>query len=100
MVIDDIVQALHDKATRGVTLSPDEQVQLDQWYMAQDADEHAIFALTITTAVPDLRPQLAAALAPSTALTQRIRDLTNENEALRSKISLLRQRVARVLQST
>ena len=35
---------LHDKATRGVTLSAAEQERLDAWYADQDAAEQALFS--------------------------------------------------------
>lgn len=36
---DNVAMQLHDRATRGETLSPEEQVQLAEWYSRQDALE-------------------------------------------------------------
>ena len=36
---DDLGQDLHDRATRGEQLSPENQMQLEAWYAAQDRAE-------------------------------------------------------------
>jgi hypothetical protein len=42
MSLDDRLQQLHDKATRGMTLSAEEQAQLAAWYAEQDQRESAL----------------------------------------------------------
>jgi hypothetical protein len=37
---------LHDRATRGETLSPEEQAQLESWYALQDEIEDNILGAT------------------------------------------------------
>jgi hypothetical protein len=39
MISDKIGTVLHDKATRGKTLTPEEQKMLEQWYAEQDRAE-------------------------------------------------------------
>ena len=95
MIADDTGQMLHDKATRGVSLSQDEQAQLDQWYMAQDNAEAAALGVTPPPTLADLQSQVMAALARSVSLAQRVQELTDENDALRREIGILRQQVAR-----
>lgn len=54
---------LHDRATRGEKLTPEEQQILDAWYREQDQAEHAILeqGMPVTdTAV--LRAQLEVAM--------------------------------------
>ena len=43
---DDHLQQLHDKATRGMALSAEEQAQLAAWYAEQDQQEDALFKST------------------------------------------------------
>jgi hypothetical protein len=100
MIADDIGRMLHDKATRGVSLSQDEQAQLDEWYMAQDNPEAAALGVTPPPTLADLQSEVTAALARSISLAQRIQELTDENDALRREIDLLRQQVARRFHSS
>ncbi len=95
MIGDEVGRMLHDKATRGTSLSQDEQAQLDQWYIAQDNAEVAILGLTTPPALVDLQTQVAGALTRSISLAQRIQELADENDALRREIGILRQQVAR-----
>jgi hypothetical protein len=88
-------QELHDRATRGVPLSDEEQAQLDQWYARQDQDEDA--ALTRTPAPPSvtaLQAQVDAAVAQLLTVTQRIQTLAAENEAVRREIAVLQRQLA------
>jgi hypothetical protein len=39
MISDDSAKQLHDRATRGETLSAEEQKQLENWYASQDTAE-------------------------------------------------------------
>ncbi len=46
MISDNIAQQLHDKLTRGESLSAEEQATLDAWYAAQDeAESHTLGCL-------------------------------------------------------
>ena len=46
----DLGQRLHDRATRGESLSADEQVQLREWYALQDHAEAARLAVLVEPA--------------------------------------------------
>lgn len=95
MIDDAVGRMLHDKATRGIVLSQDEQTQLEQWYRAQDNAEATALSLTTSPALANLQTQVTVALARSIELAQGIQDLTEQNDALRREIDILRQQVAR-----
>lgn len=90
MITNDVAHMLHDKATRGIPLSPEEHVQLEAWYRAQDNAEYTSLGLTARASLPNLQSQVTAALARYATLTQRIQELADENEALRREIVALR----------
>lgn len=102
MVSDEIGKQLHDRATRGDILSPDEKVQLEEWYAAQDRDEMATLGLTATVKkVKSLQTQVDITLAQLTTITSRIKEIAEENEALRREITTLsRQLTQRVIPET
>jgi hypothetical protein len=63
MVSDELGKQLHDHATRGETLSVEEQRQLDRWYTAQDHAEMAMLNLdTATKIVTSLQSSLRSKL--------------------------------------
>jgi len=63
MVSDELGKQLHDRATRGETLSVEEQRQLDIWYTAQDYAEMAMLNLnTATKTVMSLQSSLQSKL--------------------------------------
>ena len=91
MIADDLGQRLHDLATRGASLSAEEQAQLAEWYAQQDADETALLDRAPATSDLDtLRAQVAVTVAQLQALTQRIQTLTVENDQLRQEIAALK----------
>jgi flagellar biosynthesis/type III secretory pathway protein FliH len=76
MVSNDLAKQLHDKATRGETLSVEEQRQLANWYARQDIAEGKALGLAAgekTSA--SLQAQVDAALAQLMTVTKRIQDL-------------------------
>ena len=94
MSISDPVKQLHDKATRGIALSPVEQAQLDTWYAQQDQEE----GILLTQASPSptlvaLQTQVDTVVARLLATTQRLQELEAHNEALRRDIAVLQQRL-------
>jgi len=92
---DDLGQDLHDRATRGEQLSPENQMQLDAWYAAQDRAE--METLSGTMPVRDaaiLQTQVDAAMEQLTTLSRRIQKTAAENAALRREINILRRRLA------
>ena len=83
----EVFQALHDKRTRGLTLSAEEQARLDAWYAEQDTDENA--ALASASASPVLTRMQAQVEAINTELqtvTQHIQKVTAENSRIRDEI--------------
>jgi chromosome segregation ATPase len=88
-------QQLHDQATKGVALSPEEQVRLNEWYAQQDRLENAALLQSSPSAdVDELRTQVADALARLAALTRRVQSRESENEAVRKEILTLQQQLA------
>lgn len=87
MISDDLGKVLHDKATRGMTLSAEEQEQLQSWYDEQDAQEAAMYA-----AVPEvagaarLQAQIDATLTQLISMTRSIQEVMLKNNALRQEI--------------
>jgi hypothetical protein len=94
MSLDEHAKQLHDKVTRGFTLSAEEQAQLDTWYAEQDQNEHlALSAASSSQRLATLQTQVEAALAQLLTATQRIQELTVHNEALRREIAVLQRRL-------
>jgi hypothetical protein len=98
MIPDEIGRALHDKATRGLDLSREEQTQVNAWYQAQDSAESEALGLANDSVAPDLESQVADVLTRCALLTQRIQELTAENDALRQENDALREHISRPLQ--
>ena len=99
MIGDNAARALHDRATRGETLSNEEQAHLEQWYAAQDNAEQGILSsVTAPATTSDLQVQVTAVLERCITLAQRIQELSHHNDDLRRDIAQLRQQVARHLQ--
>ena len=93
---DDLARRLHDTATRGGSLSAEERALLEAWYAGQDREEAAALARTVPGGdVAALQAQVDAALARLVTVTQRIRTLTAENEAVRQEIAVLQHRLTR-----
>src|SRR5262245_63489372 len=95
MTPDDIGKQLHDKATRGISLSAEEEKLLAAWYARHDEEE----ARQLAAAPPpphlgELRQKIDAALAEIIAVAQRIQTVNRENEALRNEIAILQQRLS------
>ena len=101
MVDDKSARLLHDKATRGGTLTDAERARLEAWYEQQDATEAARVALPMASAanVQSLRIELEMASAQLLAVTQNIQTLAEENNALRREIATLSQQLARTASS-
>jgi hypothetical protein len=95
MIPDELGQKLHDMATRGGTLTPQERAQLDEWYRQQDGTESQSLSRTNgESAVTALRSQVAEALAQMQAVTADLQKLDDANETLRGEVTSLRQRMA------
>jgi hypothetical protein len=94
MLNDEQGRELHDRATRGMPLSAQEQAQLEQWYAQQDQCETD----TLTRAAPPsdlvrLRREIDGALAQLQGVTQRVQVLAGQNEALKQEIATLQRQL-------
>ena len=95
MSTDNLAQQLHDKATRGIALSADERALLEPWYARQDQEESALLAGTSPPQeLASLQAEVDAALAQVLSVTQHIRTLAAENDALRREIAHLHRQLA------
>src|SRR5690349_19391662 len=89
-------QALHDRATRGLPLTEEEQAQLADWYAALDRDE--VFVVPGGSEVESLlslQAEVHSGVRRLLTAAQRIQELTDQNDALRREIVVLQQRLAR-----
>lgn len=90
MIPDLLGQQLHDRASRGLTLSAEEQAQLALWYTACDrAEAGALAPDRSPPALAELRTQLNSAVNQVVAVTQRVQELTKANDTLRLEIDSL-----------
>lgn len=94
MVFGEMGVQLHNKAARGQSFSPEEQMQLDDRYSAQDQAEIAEYDLTSPMTLETLSAQINSVLAQLAATTKRIQELTAENAALQRKVIMYRRRLA------
>lgn len=91
---DNLAKQLHDKFTRGESLSAEEYLLLESWYTTQDSAENAALGLVKDAEiVSSLQSQIESALAQLTIVTTRIQDIASENKALRDEVSHLRQQL-------
>lgn len=91
---DDPVWQLHLRAACGEPLTPTEQAQLQAWYAAQEMAEMAMLKLeTSSVDIATLQTQINAMLAQIATATYKIKQLTDENEALRRDVVLLRRQL-------
>ena len=95
MTLNEAGMQLHDRATRGEPLTPEERSQLEDWYALQDAQESQLLQRHGKLSDPSqLRAQIDTALAHITSTTQRIQQVTAENETIRNEIATLRQQLS------
>ncbi|HYT94653.1 MAG TPA: hypothetical protein VEL76_38410 [Gemmataceae bacterium] len=96
-------QELHDRATRGESLSTEERAQLDAWYVQLDHEEGtALAGAAPPGSLTTLRTQIETALGQLATVTQHIQALTAENAAVRQEIAALQRLLAQkpILQPT
>ncbi len=91
---DELEKRLHDRATRGEDLSPEEQERLDAWYEAQDQAEAEQLGVDVEPAPESLEARIDSTLRQIIDATERIRMVTAENKGLRSEIATLRLELA------
>lgn len=87
MVSDDIGLKLHHRATVGEHLTPEEQLQLDAWYTAQDQAEAAMWTLGNPPLIDleMLQSQVDQTLTQLETSVQQIQRITQENSKLRQE---------------
>lgn len=95
MISDDLGKQLHDRATRGKPLTAEERELLTEWYRRLDEEEARLFAkaAVVPSRVQTLREQVNTTLAQIAEVALHIQTLNRENDALRSEIALLEQRL-------
>jgi len=94
MISEDIARKLHDRSSRGETLSAEEQQQLENWYASQDTAESKMLGFTASEkTVTSLQAQVDAALTQLMTVTKRIQEVASENETLRREIASLRRQL-------
>ncbi len=95
MISNEIAKQLHDRFTRGTSLSVEEQAQLEEWYVFQDRVEGEILeSTTPKSTLTTLQSQIETALNQLTAATTRIQEIASENETLRQEITILRRQLS------
>lgn len=92
---DEHVQRLHDRASRGEALNPEEQKQLDTWYAARDAEESQTLGLPETADAAVAEPQIRSTLIRIAETAQRIQEIASENDRLRREIATLHLELSR-----
>lgn len=98
MISNDTARKLHDRFSRGETLSAEERRQLQEWYASQDTAESKMLGLTIgEKTVASLQAQVDAALTQLMTVTKRIQEIASENETLRREIAVLHRQLMRRL---
>ncbi len=93
MISNELGQQLHDRATRGETLSVAEQAQLDVWY---DTINRAEMEELLKTE-PDtqaLRGQIMSVLKRISSVAKQIEQIATENEQIRHQNAALRRQLA------
>lgn len=92
MIPDEMGQKLHDRATRGVTLTAEEQELLRCWYAHHDQEEMAQLSATpAPSRLGDLQSRVQQATAQVVVQAQRIEALTAENAELHQEIVSLQR---------
>jgi hypothetical protein len=86
-------QQLHDRATRGDTLSAEEKAHLVEWYALQDRKEADLLLAPAAQGLEALKGQVATALAQLAAVIHRTQTLAAENEIVRHEIRSLQQQL-------
>jgi len=100
MISDEIGRQLHNRSTLGEQLTNIEKEQLDAWYAKLDAIEGKLLGDNADSQIDlaTLPTQIEASLNQLTFVTQRIQQISSENNALRQEIGVLRQQL--VLESS
>jgi peptidoglycan hydrolase CwlO-like protein len=99
MVSEDLAKHLHDRVTRGESLSSEKQALLEEWYSLQDsAEQQILISISNEKDLANLRTQVETMLAQLTTVTQRIQEIAAENESLKREIALLQRQLQATIQ--
>ena len=91
-----LAQQLHDKVTRGATLSPKEQRELDAWYAAEDAAERDLLAASgVDPNLAELRAGIRSVMERVLVEAQHTQTLLMQNDLLQRQIDELKQQLVR-----
>lgn len=89
---DEIGQKLHDRATRGETLTAEEQEKLRLWYARHDQEEmEQLSAAPVPIQLAELQSRVQQATAKVVVQAQHIEALTAENAQLRQEVATLQR---------
>ncbi|MCB0077128.1 MAG: hypothetical protein KDD73_06855 [Anaerolineales bacterium] len=94
MNIEEIGKRLHDKATRGESLSSEDHALLKRWYDRQDEEEMRLLDLN-----PDIEAEMAlqdgidSVLSRIKAVNDEINKLSDDNKIIKSGISKIQQQL-------
>ncbi len=95
MLAEETGKRLHDRASRGESLTDEEQAQLAAWYAVQDAAESEMLRQPeVEVDVEVLQRQVDAASAQLMTVAERIQQVVAENNLLRQEIARLQQQLA------
>jgi hypothetical protein len=96
MISDEMGRQLHNRSTLGEQLTKEEKEQLDAWYAKLDAIESKLLSDNADSQITSakLPTQIEASLNQLTFVTQRIQQISSENDDLRQEIGVLRQQLA------
>ncbi len=87
-------EELHDRMTKGETLSSEEQTALQIWYDEQDRAEDSLFGQgSPNSDTARLREQLNTGLSEVVQAAKEVERLTEQNEILRRENAKLREAV-------
>ncbi len=95
MISDELAKQLHDKSTRGKSLSSEEQSLLEQWYAFQDDAETQTLANKSSgeSRITILQTQVNTAFIQLMTVTKRIQEMMAENETLKGEIIQLHKQL-------
>ncbi len=95
MTTDKLAQHLHDRATRGEPLTPEERAALGAWYADQDRAELAGLQSITSVSSPKLQMELNQAIARIHTVSDHIQHLLSENAELQREVAGLHERLAK-----
>ena len=99
MINETLGKQLHDKMSRGETLSAEEREKLDAWYTWMDQEETSTLGLSpLRDSTQSLKAKIESAVAQMVNISNRIQQLVKDNELLRQENQQLKTRLAQLLE--